>query len=53
MFMVTHKAGLSVAAEPGYYAIKVNVHEERRREERTMHSLSRELLPCQSNKCYA
>lgn len=53
MFMVTHKVGLSVAATPGYYAIKVNVHEGRRREERTMHSLSRELLPCQSNECDA
>lgn len=53
MFMVSHKVGLSVAATLGYYAIKVNVHEGRRREERTMHSLSRELLPCQSNKCYA
>lgn len=53
MFMVNHKVGLSVAAKLSYDAIKVNVHEERRREERTMHKLSRELLPCQSNKCYA
>lgn len=27
MFIVTHKVGLSVAAEPSYDAIKVNVHE--------------------------
>lgn len=53
MFMITHKVGLSVAAKLGYYAIKVNVHEGRRREERTTLSLSRELLPCQSNECYA
>lgn len=53
MFMSAHKVEPSVAAKPSDDAVKVNVHEERRREERTTRSLSRELLPCQSKKCDA
>ena len=53
MFMNNHKSKLTVASQPSYYAIKVNVHEEGRREERTMQSLKRKLLLCHSNECRA